>query len=144
MDCTIDWTIYIYPCTTGCTTHLEIFTSRASWAVQQSVYPMAGGLYNSITAPWHMGCTICIYPMQHGLYNTSNNINLPCYMGCATVCLPHGRWIVQQYNCSMAHGLHNGSDSTCTPCTMGCTMHLNISTQAPSATFPHGSWAIQW
>ena len=95
------------PCIMGCTTVYLL---------------MQCGLYNSIHIPWLMGCTIYIYPMHHELYNIFEHIHLPCYMDCTTVYLLHGRWIVQQYDCSIGHGLYNHSDSSLIPCTMGCTM----------------------
>ena len=201
MDCTMDQTIYISPCTMGCTMvclpmqHELYNTSEktdfsCTMGCTMVYFPMTHGLYNTICIPWPMDCTMqlkrltshatwvvqhiwkysppCIMgctmvylchgpwivqgynypighglysrpnntsiPMLHGLYNILKNIDFPCYMGCATVCLPHGRWIVQQYNCPMAYGLHNGLDSACTPWPMDCTI----------VCLSHSSWVVQY
>jgi hypothetical protein len=53
--------------------------------------------------------------MGHGLYNT---INSPWVMGCTTVLISHGSWVVQGYRFSMGHGLYNTINF---PWVMGCT-----------------------
>ena len=49
--------------------------------------------------------------MGHGLYNGGVGMQSPWVMGCTTVPVPHGSWIVQQCWCSMGHGLYNGTEA---------------------------------
>ena len=119
---------------------------HASWVVQQDF------------SPWPMNCTMVFcsmahgvvqqyfHPMHHGLYN---NIPAPCTMGCTTIFLPHGPWIVQQiwtYWSPMQHGLYN---NIFTPWAMG---HITLynGTNAPwvmdctIVLMPHVSLVVQW
>ena len=113
-----------------------IYLSHEQWIVQWwcwYTYPMPYGLYNSINSPWPMGCTICIYPMLHELYNIIEYIDLPCYMGCTTVYSLHGRWIAQHYDCFIGHGLYN---SMSIPWPMDCITHLK-------RLISHVPWVVQ-
>ena len=116
---TVQWCIYPWPM--DCTMVGTVCRFHGSWTVQQCIYSMVYGLYNNISTPWVMGCTIVYMPIIHGLYSSVYT---------------HGPWTVQwfrQHTDSMGHGLYSG---ICAPWVMDCTMVETV------CRF-HGSWAVQ-
>ena len=84
-----------------------VYPLHGSWIVQQYIYPIGYGLYNSRYTPWVMGCTM--------------------------VYIPHGPWAVRQCIYPMGHGPYN---SMSTPWVMGRTMATMMDYISRSCDFP--------
>jgi hypothetical protein len=68
--------------------------------------------------------------MAHELCNGSDEMHIPCTMGCTThprVYYSHAAWVAQpnlEYTLPMDDGLYNAAENIYCPCCMGCTTYL--------------------